>query len=61
MSLSLKCTLPDWYKTLNENAAENNREKTFGLGKIISGFEQAYRPNQNEYFFQNLPISLIKE
>lgn len=61
MSLSLKCTLPDWYKTLNENDAENNREKTFGLGKIISGFEQAYRPNQNEYFFQNLPISLIKE
>jgi len=61
LSLSLKCALPDWRKTLNENIAENNREKTFGLEKIISGFEQVYCPKQSEYFFKNLPISLIKE
>ena len=61
LSLSLKCSLPDWRKSLNENVSENNREKTFGLEKIISGFEQAYCQKQGEYFFKNLPISLIKE
>lgn len=61
LSISLKCDLPDWRNNLNENTSENNREKTFGLEKIISGFEQAYCPKQKEYFFKNLPISLIKE
>jgi hypothetical protein len=60
-SISLKCTLPTWYKVINEPNSQNNREKTFGLEKIISGFEQAYCPKQSEYFFKNLPISLIKE
>lgn len=61
LSLSLECSVPDWRKTLDENISENNREKTFGLEKIISGFEQAYCPKQSEFFFKNLQISLIKE
>lgn len=60
-SISLKCTLPTWYNVINEPDSQNNREKTFGLEKIISGFEQAYCPKQSEFFFKNLPISLIKE
>lgn len=61
LSLSLKCTSPDWPIELNEKTSENNREKTFGLEKIISGFKQAYISDQDEYFFKNLSIALIKE
>jgi len=61
LSLSLKFTMPTWKNTLNENLDENNRERTFGLEKIISGFEQAYCSEDSAYFFKNLQISLIKE
>lgn len=61
LSMSLKCTLSKWSTALNDSVDENNREKTFRLEKIISGFEQAYCPEKAEYFFENLKISLIKK
>lgn len=61
LTTSLKCSIPEWKDTINENTSQNNREKTFGFKKIISGFEQVYIPSGNEYFFKELKISLIKE
>lgn len=61
INISFKCSIPDWKSTQNESSDENNREKTYRLNDLISGFEQAYCSENNEYFFKDLGISLIKE
>ena len=60
LHLALKFSNPDWIRTLNEDSSENNREKTFGLEKMMLGFDQAYNGDGEAYFFNNLTISLIK-
>lgn len=61
LHLGLRFSKPSWIKDLNEEESENNREKTFGLERMMKGFEQAYNPNGNTYFFNNLNVSLIKQ
>ena len=60
LTISLKYSKPAWIDHLSESANENNREKTYGLGKINEGLEQAYS-SKEAYFFKDLPISLIKK
>jgi hypothetical protein len=61
--LSLKYSTPDWVTRFNESNLDNemNREKTFGLTRIVSGYEQAYLQSDNSYFFKGLTIPLTKE
>jgi hypothetical protein len=61
LQLSLKYSKPQWIDSLNEPKDEYNRNKTFGLDKIDSGLEQAYKTDENPYFFKSLTISLIKQ
>ena len=61
LHLTLQFSKPNWIKDLNEEADENNREKTFGLERMMSGFEQAYNPNGKANFFNNLTVSIIKQ
>ena len=61
LQLSLKYSKPQWIENLTEPKDEYNRSKTFGLDKIDSGLEQAYKTDENPYFFKNLTISLIKK
>ena len=61
LKMSLKYTRPDWVNSLNEESNENNRSKTFGISKVIAGFEQAYKLEENPYLFKDISIALIKE
>jgi hypothetical protein len=60
LELSLNYTRPDWINKLNEDNDENQRSKTFGLKKVISGFEQSYFPDDKKVLFENLQIVLTK-
>ncbi|HPE56886.1 MAG TPA: hypothetical protein PK904_10835 [Bacteroidales bacterium] len=60
LKLSLNYSRPDWINELNEEEDENQRSKTFGLKKVISGFEQSYFPDDNKVLFENLQIVLTK-
>ena len=63
LSLSLKYARPDWVSYLNESelAKENERQKTFGLERILSAYEQAYMPEDRGFYFEDLKLSLIKD
>jgi hypothetical protein len=63
LNVSLKYSTPDWVSRFNENNLdkEKDREKTFGLRRIVSGYEQAYLQSDNSYFFKDLTIPLTKE
>jgi hypothetical protein len=61
LELSLHYSRPVWINELNEDNDENHRSKTFGLKKVISGFEQSYYPNDKNVLFENLQIVLIKK
>jgi hypothetical protein len=59
--LALKFSNPGWIKQLNEEVEDNNHKKTFGLERMMLGFQQAYNPDGKAYFFKNLNVSLIKQ
>jgi hypothetical protein len=61
LHLALRFSKPFWINQLNEEESENNREKTYGLKRMMQGFEQAYNPDGKAYFFNDLKVSLIKQ
>jgi len=60
LDIALKFSRPGWITQLNENELEENREKTFGLERMMNGFEQAYNSGE-AYFFRGLRISFTKQ
>jgi len=61
ISLGLKYSTPSWIKELDQTESESNGEKTFGLERMMKGFAEAYKQNEQTYFFNNLNVSLIKQ
>jgi hypothetical protein len=61
LQLTLKFSKPNWIHDLNQDETESNGEKTFGLERMMKGFEQAYNPDGKAYFFKDLKVSLIKQ
>ena len=61
IDLRLKYSTPSWISELNQIESESNREKTFGLERLMKGFSEAYKQDENAFFFNNLTISIIKK
>ncbi len=61
LNLSLKYSRPQWVSLMHESQDEKNRLKTFNLGELISGFEQAYNQEYSAFFLKNYRIALLKK
>lgn len=63
LKLSLKYTRPKWVHDQGETdpAKENIRNKTLGLEKLVTGYEEAYGLDKEYYFFNNITFSLIRK
>lgn len=61
LNLALQFSKPKWIFELNQDITESNGEQTFGLTKMMNGFDQAYNSTSKPYFFNNLRISIIKQ
>lgn len=59
--LGLKYDTPSWIHELNQTESESNGDKTFGLERLMNGFEEAYKQDKSAYFFNNLTVSIIKK
>lgn len=61
IQLALKFSTPTWIADLDQTATEFKREQTYGLVRMMKGFEEAYNQNEKSYFFKNVIVSLIKQ
>jgi hypothetical protein len=61
IDLRLKYSTPSWISKLNQIESESNGEKTFGLERLMNGFSEAYKQDNQALFFKNLTISIIKK